>query len=493
MPGYRDTPARGVPWPLVDALHDVSIMSNLRGRHLVIRLIGDELRRPLSVDEHPQTTAHLACIVNACRQVPDGLRALVRVLEHLEPDSLPTVAVRRIVQQMAALESWSPEAQQELFELLAGVVVPDIAEVYRFVGGSAAPALSDTATCEDMVLALDTLNAGPDDLPRLLVFIEHLAARVRVDLAVKLRGWASRQAENLQLLPELRNVRRLLPRTSIPTSPQPRSAAYIIFMFQIEDLGSQLRLSHWRQLDTTGGWYPERGTDRVGTMAELKEHVAAVIEDVEAEWARYVPDIRIEFVLPMALLNLDIDQWQWETQSAFPQPMGCRFPVVVRSLERMQKAAWHRPWYARWEELEGQVYAGGVIAADCGHWNQCADETGLRELAAFFERRSNVVALMPCAAPVDGALDELTICLRAGIPVAVWHRKNRSDEQFVITVKGVLHTSGSGHLLERVKLARLDAYAEAAGQHGGAHMTVLWDDPQRMVVPDRPVPPEEVA
>jgi hypothetical protein len=493
MAGYREIPARSVLWSLVEALQKVPSLTDANSRRLVIRIIADELGRPFLVDEYQKTTEHLFSIVDACRQSPDGLWALLKALEYLEPGALSTAAVRQIIVQMAPLDSWSREELRDLFALLAGIVVPDIAEVYRFVAGPAAPKIAEQTTYEEMVLALETLNAGVDGLPRPLVFIEHLAARVRLDLGMQLRRWVDQQATRMNLFAELQEVRRQLPRTSIPTSPQPRSPAYIIFLLQYEGLGGDYRLSYWQQLDVTGGWHPERGTDFQGRLDDIKRHVAELIEGVEAGWAQYVPDIRVEFVLPMALLNLEVDQWQWEVESPLPEPMGCRFSVVVRSLERMQKPKWHRHWYARWAELESQVYSNGAIAAECGHWSRSADLDSLRGLTSFFERYRNIVALMLSVPPLPHSFDELMVGLRAGIPVVVWHRKDCTDDEFVTTVKAFLHAASPGHLLDRVRSVRSNAYAESGQRHVGAHLTVLWDEPRRVVVPDCPAPPEEVA
>jgi hypothetical protein len=493
MAGYREIPARGLLGSLVQVLLKAPVLGDLDGRRMVIQIMGDELGRPFMVEEYSKTSMHLFSIADACRRSPGGLRALVKALEYLEPGALSTAAVRHVVTQMTPLDSWSAEEQRELFALLTGIVVPDAIEIYRFVGGSAAPDLADDCSYEEMVLALDTLNANAGGLPKTLVFVEHVAARVRVDLAVKLRRWVEERAANMNLLVELREVRRQLSRTSIPTSPQPRLPAYLIFMLQHEGLGSGLRLSSWKQLDVTGGWFPERGGDFSGTLDDVKRQVASLIEGVESEWAKYVPDIRIEFVLPADLLNLDVDQWQWEVESSLPQPLGSHFVVAVRSLERMQKPQWHRVWYARWAVLESQVYAAGMINTECGHWSAAADPASLRELTAFFERRPDIVALMPRTPPLPGGLEELMVGLRAGMPVVVWHRKDCADDEFTTTVKAFLHTSGPELLLDRVRAVRSNAYGQSDQQHAGAHMTVLWDDPKRMVMPDRPAPPEEVT
>jgi hypothetical protein len=217
---------------------------------------------------------------------------------------------------------------------------------------------------------------------------------------------------------------------------------------------------------------------------------------VESDWAPYESDIVLEFVLPRELLNLDVDQWQWETESPFPEPVGCRFPVCVRSLDRMIARKWHRQWYIRWKQLKSQVLDKGVISPEAGFWSRPDDEWTLRRLTSYFERVSGVVALVLGAPPAAGVteFDEVAVGLRAGIPVIVWHRQDCGSEEFVATVKDLLHAEEQGLLLDRVRLVRTNAFAnEAEAQHVGNHLAVLWDDPERVVVPDRPGPPEEVA
>jgi hypothetical protein len=355
--------------------------------------------------------------------------------------------------------------------------------------------VKDQTTYEEMFLTLEMLNSGTDGVPKPLVFVEHLAARVRLDLALELRRWADRQATRMSLSSQLREVRRQLPRTSIPTSPQPRTAAYIVFALRPEGTaGHRYRLSHWQQLDTSAGWYPQPGEDVTGSLSAVKRQVATLIEHVEGEWAQYVPDIRVEFVLPMNMLNYDVDQWPWEIESRIPQPMGCRLSVVVRSSDRIRFKKWHRYWHARWQKLESHVYSSGAIPPEAGHWNRADDRRALRELTSHFDEHPDIVALMLSAPPRSANhFDELVVGLRAGIPIMIWHREDCSTEEFLTAVKDFLHTSSPGHLLDRVRVLRSAAFAEADENHVGNHLTVLWDDPVRPVVPDRAGPPEEAV
>ncbi|WP_372511488.1 hypothetical protein [Lentzea californiensis] len=51
----------------------------------------------------------------------------------------------------------------------------------------------------------------------------------------------------------------------------------------------------------------------------------------------------------------------------------------------------------------------------------------------------------------------------------------------------LMHDDDADHLLERVRHARLSAYAKALEErHVGGALTVLYDDPTRLVTPHRP-------
>ncbi|CAM3499521.1 hypothetical protein KIPE111705_11320 [Kibdelosporangium persicum] len=477
----------GVLWPLVRALMRVGCLNDLSGRNLVIRIVSDELDHPLAVDEYPQTTTHLFSLVNACRQRSDGLPTLLKVLERLEPGSTAMADVKRVITDMIVYDTISPEDRRQLFTLLSGVVIPEIGDLYRLVAGEAALDLPDQTTYQEMFRVLETLNASVDGVPKAIVFVEHLAGRVRLDLAVELRRWVSGQAGKLGLEQELAKLREQLATTLVPKVPQ-RSDGYVVF--QIERAGPSgdaYRMATWKQLDVSDGWHPERGQDvHASNLSEMKFRVAEVIETVESEWAQFEPNIRLEFLLSTELLNLDVDQWQWETESRFPEPMGCRFPVSVRSLERMKARKWHRAWYIRWKELRTQVEENGGVAKGGGYQNPSNAHQALRELVSHFERTPSIVSLILSAPPTGATYaDEISIALRAGIPVILWHRSDCDTEEFAAAVDNILYETNPLHLLDRVRMVRANAYSDGLGpRHVGSQLTILWDDPYRMVIPE---------
>jgi hypothetical protein len=83
----------------------------------------------------------------------------------------------------------------------------------------------------------------------------------------------------------------------------------------------------------------------------------------------------------------------------------------------------------------------------------------------------------------------------AGVPLVLRHREKCDTAEFVTVVENLLHGDGDLHdLLERVRLVRVTAFEQGAVPgHVGEKLTVLLDDPVRVVVPLCPAPPERVS
>ncbi len=484
-------------WPLVDALQKITCLADRNGRNTVARMVCSELREQLPFEEHQQAVVHLYSLAEVCAQHPKGLTTLLRVLERIEQGSKPMGAVRAIVAEMTALEILPAEETKRLFTLLQGVVVSDIADIYDAIAGPAAPRLREQTSYREVFRALETLNSDPSGIPKPLLLVEHIAARVRPELAIELRRWVEQQAIRMDLAPELKVVRDNAPETHSSLTPPPSSVAYLLLQLQREgSTGDRYRLSHWRQLDLSDGWTPHRGRDLVDHLEAMKGHVASLIEEVEENWGQYRPDIHIEMILPSEIISLDVDQWPWETDTLIPEPIGCRYPLVVRSLDRMVKRKWHRSWHARWQELLAQLTIGHAIQRDSACWSRSATDSGLRELTSKFERKPKLVSLVLSAPPqVEKAgQDEVAVGLRAGVPLMVWHREKCDSAEFVAMVDELLHGEDDPHhLLERVRLARATAFEEGAARHVCGKLTILFDDPARVVVPVPPAAPEGMS
>lgn len=472
---------------LVNALLRVSFLRDASSRTTVVQLIGEVLDEPFTVAEHAHPFQHVWNIVEACRRHPTGLDALVHVIGQVEGNSRQLREVGRIVGDMRTAELWPDAEYQRLLALLAGVSIPTMPDIYRHVTGDSGQPLPPGATLVEYLHAVDALNADSSGLPRLLALLEHLVPEVRADLSAELRAWADTQSERLGLVAELQSMRtRCAQRPQV--RPEPQAAAYLVVLILPESpSGQRCRLAHWRQLDLTEGWKPLRGNDVVGDLDDIKLAVAELIEEVESEWSHFDPDVRIEFVLPNELLNLDVDQWPWDTTS-IPQPIGTRFPVAVRALERMREDKYHRHWRQRWKRLSGWLEGAGPLPEEANHW---AGGQNPDALGGVLMRDMSLLSMVLGEPPLPGSsgLDDVAVGVRDGIPLMLWHRNNCTSEEFRDLVKGVLHGEGEP-MLERVRLARADARAERKPGHAGNALSVLWDDPDRVVTPTLVHPPK---
>jgi hypothetical protein len=489
----------GPIWSVVSRLLQVPLLQEPNERRLVVRMLADYWGTPIPIHEDPHPVMHLFNIVETCLRRPNGLNVLAEMVERIDGGSRHMAGVHRVVDSMAVRELWPDDERELLFAVLEGLPAHDALDLYRLAAGPDAPELAVPATYQEALILLETLAATTDGLPRAVVFVELIANTLPSGLAAELRQWSERQVGLMGLTNELRLARRRTPLTRnalMSTKPPPHTPAYVIFLMQPEGVdGDRFRLSHWRQLDASQDWSPDREPEYTGNLADVKHRIAMLVENVEKMWARYQPDIFVEFVLPRELLNLDVEQWACGTEPEMPTPIGCQYPVAVRSLERMTKPNWYRLWHARWLALQNQLTDNRAIAVESGYWCAAGDtDSALRKIVAVLQEQADLVVLLPSEPPQAAGADEVWIGFRNGVPVMLWHRYDCRSEEFVDVVRSALHGDDSHDVRERVRRIRLRGYeAGTEARHVGSHLTLLWDDPDRKVTPDLARPPEQVA
>ncbi|MCT7357263.1 hypothetical protein N4P33_34755, partial [Streptomyces sp. 15-116A] len=271
-----------------------------------------------------------------------------------------------------------------------------------------------------------------------------------------------------------------------PPAERPRAACLLIRLCPSVSTPDRVDVTCWTNVGDT--WEPRRRDDTSVPRARVRRHVAALVDREEARLSRHRGGIVLEFVLPLALLNEPVEEWSrnsalgdqavWASEHGGP-PFWQDYPVVVRSLERIEALQLHRVWNERWD----------VLAADTAapHAYRCIGD--VRENYPRLKQSPSVV-LMTLGAPPDRprGREELHVGLHAGLPVLVWSHTGPLTEEAQGAVEATLE-GPSGELLDRmVRLRCPPASQDDKGRADGPRpgIAVLWDDPNRL--PEFPEP-----
>ncbi len=210
------------------------------------------------------------------------------------------------------------------------------------------------------------------------------------------------------------------------------------------------------------------------------ENLAGVLDELTAEVAEVRAqtggELVIELFLPVELMRDAVDQWQIGPKAKQPAvAVGAEHQVLLRSWNRTYQrdlAAWRADWKRRWNLHRNAVEASKVEDID----------------ASFRARAPSVsqFALTFAPQPADYAEQgKIFTLLSIGTPVGLWPRceiqAHAGDvADFLERLTKVPLPDWRNELLEVRRTA-----ARLGGDHFGCHLTLLWDDPERLP-PDQP-------
>ncbi|MER6631132.1 hypothetical protein ABT301_23425 [Streptomyces sp. NPDC000987] len=475
---------------IVDALQGSPTVNQSSSRELWREMLAGELAAPVEPFGGDRLRPWLLQVVRMCTEVGDGLACLVRALEYVEQQSATVAGLWPLVDEWEAFDFYPKDADlRQLMPVLLSMNSPDLPLMARRASRSRVQELPPWCqTAWQVFLRLSGVNSPDAELPPGMAFLALAADRLmedgRPDDAELLRRFNRGQAKAL-------GHESLLAGWQHPEFPAPEPSlipAYLLIQFEPDRMDpDRYYLSHWRQSDSEG-WHPVRGeTENLG-RDDLPGAVEKLIEQAEALWADLRQPVILEFVLPWELLNEPVEWWPKESDSDAPTPLTLDYPVVVRSLERLQRAAWHRPWHNKWRQLRERP------ADSHPHWSRPDDEDGyFFHLERELKEDSHAVCLVLSRPPDDDSgigRREVLAGLRAGVPAMIWHRADCSDPTFQDAVSEILQDRELGSLVERVGRWRNKALALGPGgwdQHVGRHLAILLDDPERKPGPAGPV------
>ncbi|WP_344006777.1 effector-associated domain 2-containing protein [Streptomyces thermocarboxydovorans] len=476
---------------LADALMKVSVLDEIGNRRLCVIEAMERLRERVSVPESPEKKIHVIAMVRAFAAVPRGWRALTEAVQYLADYDLPSRHAASLAHTVA-LPVFEEAAEQALRGLLAGLdrtTVPELDEVYRAAAGPFGPLPPGVNTAWEAHQLLAHTNWPADGVPPAVRFLTALASVLSPERGEPVRDWVARQVRDATGDPAL--ACRMLERAGAGDGPLPAAggghAAYVVIrLCPSVSTPDRVDVTCWTSTGDT--WEPRRRDDSSVPRDRLRRHVAALVDREEARLCRHRGGIVLEFVLPLSLLNEPVEQWcrnlafgdepLWDGDPGGP-PFWQDYPVVVRSLERIEALQLHRVWNERWD-----VLATGTAAP---HAYRCVGD--VRENYPRLKQSPDVV-LMTLGAPPDRTRgrEELYVALHAGLPVLVWNHTGPLGERVGTAVEATLD-GPCGQLLDR--MVRLRSLPETQDHEGSAEgprpgLAVLWDDPNRL--PEFPEP-----
>lgn len=478
MPDSRD-PASPIH-QIAEALAKIPLTRDRSFRDAMIDSIGRELESPVNVPDSPYAQIHLYYIVTACTDRPGALAAMVRFLEYAAGELPGTALVRRLVSPAAdVLPAADRDAARRLLE---GRTIPHLSRIFCVAcGGAVTPPGHLRDAWEAFSLLLDA-NARPDGVPPHLAFAALFAQASDVrDVADELRAWVEDQAGVLRAQGAGQAADTLLAIHEDHKVPPPGLPLHLIIMIEpsLTEGPGVYSIRHWRQAHPSE-WRPEpASTEWVCTLAGIPPRVAELIQETISGWASQFDDpLALDFVLPIELINLDVDQWFRESGDEQAVPIGAEFEVVVRSQDRISEATWHYAWRRRSRMLADPSH-------DCRiHPTPPGMDGDPRKFRVYLDQATAVACILDTPPDTEPGRSQLIAALRAGLPVVLWCRDRASMSRFGDAIGGI----NARRLPPEIKRLRQNAIlAEDSNLSFARHISLLWDDHGHFLDVDTPL------
>ncbi|MGC9669132.1 effector-associated domain 2-containing protein [Planosporangium sp. 12N6] len=468
MPPTADNQRR-----LVDAILRLPGAQNRESRDRYVAAVGSLLGVEPDFPRAEAAPDDLTRLVAWCAAArPDGLRVLVEAVAGVEEQGGAVDRLRAVGSIGRPAEVLQPHERARVEELLARLDHASRAAMVRDLASRWGPRLRpDTREPQTLLRLLEDSIAGADEPHPLYTFLSRLAQAFRdtpyEDLGDLVSEVGYRTSGGPVMLAD-------------PAATPDPGRYYFVVRLAEDGLAPSRYLVHVWLADDRGAWELRYTSDSPHLLAEVRtmvdDQLAALAEDEAVE----IDALSIEFILPRALLDHGVDQWLVSAPGV-SNAIGVHYPVVVRDLARMRNRIIRSRWRQRCRWLNGHGHPTAAKAVRFEHLNGTAPDI-FAELMQDPECPACLVVLGPSAAHVAGRVGAW---LSAGIPVVVWCRHDGVSARFDTHLPSILISGGIGSLPTAVWRLRQDSGRVDSGhEHVGKHITLLWDDENRM-------PPDE--
>lgn len=231
---------------------------------------------------------------------------------------------------------------------------------------------------------------------------------------------------------------------------------------------------------------------------DLEKVLQTCLQEVSTSYKRAIAnkELILELLLPIPLLNHDIDQWNEQAPGKIPihlqhllqeadtvsiPPIGYRYQVMLRMADRFDPYFAHlRPfWETKWKMLKTAIdtrcqVKQVLISGHCSNFQTLLAQDDCLGM--------HLNTMLPNASTEQ----RLLALILGATPTALWLRQIPSRSKYKKPFSDLLEHP-VGDIACKVREARQVAFDKRGKPHFGRHLALVWDNPQL-------VPPEaEIA
>ncbi|HEX2416746.1 MAG TPA: trypsin-like peptidase domain-containing protein [Micromonosporaceae bacterium] len=466
---------------LVAKLARVPGMLERPARDLYLHAVQQQIAGNLRLVRQDDESLDVWALTYGLLEHAGALRAFIGVLVQMHPTDHAVAALEEFVERRFPDLLLESVERVELEGLLAGVAPDWVNAAYRAAvavfGAASAPAGGDVVSTIRQLEGFGRLRGGPP--PPLLVFADDLAHKIGGLTSVRLHRWLDGVGDRLEI--DRAGLGRLCDEAEKRRSET--GQVFIVVQLQPDSVDADRYLmSAWLQ-EGQQNERPLLRDDVPRTLREVADEVDVLLSDVPEQVSEDSDEPTIEFILPRRLIGHPVDEWEFD-RAGFSLTLGIRYPVVVRSLERLRKRSLQGAWRRKWRVLADEGHRANALPISHVEPNRPRDLRALYSALIADDRHVCLAVPFPPAETEETSHnDEFTAGLTAGIPVIVWSREPVDGAEFSVLVGNTLAGYGMLNLPRRMLWLRQSAMATMDGTPPAQYlprMSLLWDDADRI-------------
>ncbi|MGB3507896.1 MAG: trypsin-like peptidase domain-containing protein [Microcoleaceae cyanobacterium] len=188
--------------------------------------------------------------------------------------------------------------------------------------------------------------------------------------------------------------------------------------------------------------------------------------------------LTIEFFLPINLMCEEVDQWKIYDPIAEEITLGIKYPIRLRSSERLELDyldSYLSQWYEYWEKFKQFLPNKATLEL----FEHLEEMEGFNWKRLKSNLKEKIGLKVTRAHPQSIRKDLFKAILLATTPIVIWTRADMERRGKVNFIDEILTFQPLCYLCESVRQIREKADAQTE-EHLGFHLAILWENPYRL-------------